>query len=507
MLGITELLRDAFIGFYFIVLFLLCVYGLHRYSMVYLFYKYRSNVPQPCLKPLHGLKVTVQLPIFNEQYVVQRLLRSIRGLDYPKDLLEIQVLDDSTDDTQRIAQRLVEEMRLAGYDISYLHRGNRRGYKAGALSFGLQRATGEFIAIFDADFIPDPPFLRRMLPYFSDQSVGMVQARWGYLNRDYSLLTDLQSIFLDAHFIIEHLARNRSGRFFNFNGTAGIWRKACLISAGDWQSDTLTEDLDISYRAQLQGWKFVFAADVVAPSELPVQMNAFKGQQYRWAKGSVQTAFKLLTPVMRSRQCWKVKLETFFHLTNNIAYVLMIFLSLSMLPSMIIRFNMGWKETIWIDLPLLITSTAAVTLFYVTAQRALHKKWYLRVLYIPLLMGLGIGISLNNGKAALSALFGRESGFKRTPKHGIVGNKGSWVDKKYSGPIDYLIVGELLMTMYVAINIYFALLNKVYVAIPFLFLFQFGFGYVCFSSLFQTASRLVENRLRPGIQLRSRVDV
>jgi cellulose synthase/poly-beta-1,6-N-acetylglucosamine synthase-like glycosyltransferase len=507
MLGMIDLLQDVFIGFYLVVLLLLCMYGLHRYSLVYLFYKHKSNAPRPDRTLLRWPKVTVQLPVFNEEYVVERLLYSIKKLDYPKHLLQIQLLDDSTDDTQRIGERVVEEMRIAGYDISYLHRADRQGYKAGALRFGLGRATGEFIAIFDADFTPDAQFLRRMLPYFGDEQngkVGMVQARWGYLNREYSLLTNLQSIFLDAHFIIEHLARNRSGRFFNFNGTAGIWRKACLLSAGNWQSDTLTEDLDISYRAQLQGWKFVFAEDVVAPSELPVQINGFKGQQYRWAKGSIQTAFKLLGSVLRSRHRWTVKLETFFHLTNNVAYLLMIFLSLSMLPSMIIRFNMGWQETIWIDVPLLVTSTVAVTVFYLTSQKALYRRWYLRTLYIPLLMGLGIGISLNNGKAVLAALLGRESDFKRTPKHGIVGNQGSWKDKKYWGQIDYVVVGELLMTAYFAFSIYIALLNRIYVAIPFLLLFQFGFAYVFFLSVFEAASRHVRKPLNAYFQIRLR---
>lgn len=493
----SSVFQYLFVAFYLIVLIGLCLYGLHRYQLVALYHRYRHRCPVAPVAWSRYPRVTVQLPMYNERYVVRRLLHAVTRLDYPRDCLEIQVLDDSTDDTCEIARQLVEEARRQGFAIDYLHRTDRAGYKAGALQAGLARATGEFIAIFDADFVPDPQFLQYVLPYFSDERIGMVQARWEYLNRGYSLLTRLQAAYLDAHFIIEHLARNRSGRFFNFNGTAGVWRRQCLVDAGGWEPDTLTEDLDISYRAQLAGWQFVFLPDVVVSSELPVQMTAFKTQQYRWAKGSMQTALKLLGPLFRSALPHKVKLEAFFHLTNNAAYLLMIFLSLSMYPSMIIRYNMGWRETIWYDLPLLLLATTAVTLFYLTAHRALNpSRWYQAMYYIPFMMALGIGLSLNNGKAVLAALARNDSEFKRTPKHGIEGDTGSWYGKGYMGQIDFVIVGELAMTVYFAFSIYFALLNRIYVAIPFLALFAFGFAYVFVVSVWQTASKLVLDRFR-----------
>jgi cellulose synthase/poly-beta-1,6-N-acetylglucosamine synthase-like glycosyltransferase len=491
MLSIGSLLQTIFLLIYLLVLLLLCFYGAHRIQLVYLFHKYKSK--NPVIPPITAElpRVTIQVPIFNEQYVIERLLNSLSLLEYPKDRLEIQILDDSTDETSFIAQQIVEKMRDEQFNVHYLHRTDREGFKAGALNAGLEQAQGEFIAIFDADFAPDSQFLLNTLPYFNDKKIGMVQARWGYLNQHYSLLTRLQSIFLDAHFIIEHQARNRSGRFFNFNGTAGIWRKECLISAGGWEFETLTEDLDISYRAQMADWQFIFLADVVAPSEIPIEMNSFKLQQHRWAKGSIQTAIKLLGPILRSHHPWKVKLEALFHLTNNVSYLLMIYLSLSMLPSMIIRYNMGWEETIWIDLVMLLVATTPITVFYATASKALYKNWYSQILYIPLVMALGIGISLNNGKAVLGALLGINSGFNRTPKFGIVGNNDSWKRKNYYGKLNFVTVAELLMSIYLTYAIYLAVINGIYIGIPFLLLFQFGYSYVFLTSVSQHISRSV----------------
>jgi cellulose synthase/poly-beta-1,6-N-acetylglucosamine synthase-like glycosyltransferase len=485
MLIVGDTLQNVFLLIYLLVLLLLCIYGAHRYQLIYLFHKYKSKHPVLRLNAAELPEVTIQVPVFNEQYVLERLLRSLRQLEYPRDRLEVQILDDSTDETTHIAQQIVEEMRNEQFDVHYMHRADRQGYKAGALNEGLKHARGEFIAILDADFAPDTQFLISMLPYFRDKTVGMVQARWGYLNRCYSLLTRLQAIYLDAHFMVEHFARNRSGRFFNFNGTAGIWRKDCLISAGGWEYETLTEDLDISYRAQLAGWRFIFLPDVVVPSELPVEMNSFKLQQHRWAKGSIQTGIKLLIPILKSDYPWKVKVEAIFHLTNNVSYLLMVYLSLAMLPSMIIRFNMGWEETIWIDLVMLLAATTPVTAFYLTAEKALHKNWYTRALYIPFLMSLGIGIALNNGKAVLEALLGMESGFKRTPKHGIEGSNGSWSDKKYCGTLNLTTLVELFMAVYFSFAIYLAVVNHIYIAVPFLLLFQLGFGYVFLASTCQ----------------------
>jgi cellulose synthase/poly-beta-1,6-N-acetylglucosamine synthase-like glycosyltransferase len=311
---------------YFFILSILAIYGWHRYYLVYLYMKNRGRAPQALPAPRRDSlpAVTIQLPIFNEMYVADRLIAAVCEMDYPAHLLEIQVLDDSTDETREIAELAVRRHAARGRNIQYLHRVDRRGYKAGALEAGLKEASGEFIAIFDADFIPPPDFLMRTLPHFAaDPKIGMVQARWGHINQDYSLLTKIQSILLDAHFVLEHGGRNRAGCFFNFNGTAGVWRRQAISSAGGWQHDTLTEDLDLSYRAQLAGWRFVFLPDVIAPAEVPVEMNSFKSQQHRWAKGSIQTCLKLMPRILRSNQPFGVKAEAFFHLSANFNYVLM----------------------------------------------------------------------------------------------------------------------------------------------------------------------------------------
>src|SRR5687768_2649846 len=341
---------------YFFVLVILAVYGWHRYYLVYLYMKNKDRHPVPA--GLDALPViTVQLPIYNEMYVADRLIDSVCELDYPRELLEIQVLDDSTDETRIVAERAVQRNAAQGIDISYIHRTDRTGYKAGALEAGLRAAKGEFIAIFDADFIPRPDFLTRTIQYFTNPRIAMVQTRWGHVNEEYSLLTKIQAILLDAHFVLEHGSRNRDGCFFNFNGTAGIWRRTAISDAGGWQHDTLTEDLDLSYRAQLRGWKFIFLPDLVAPAEVPVEMNSFKSQQHRWAKGSIQTCMKLLPQILLSDQPLKVKAEAFFHLTANFNYLLMALLSVLMFPAMYVRYNMGWTEMLLIDIPLFVAAT------------------------------------------------------------------------------------------------------------------------------------------------------
>ena len=325
------------------------------------------------------------------------------------------MLDDSTDETRAVAAAVSERYRALGYDVRYIGRDNRKGYKAGALQKGTELARGEFLLVFDADFVPRPEMLREVLPYFTDPRVGMVQARWEHLNRDYSLLTRIQSIFLDGHFVIEHTARHRSGRFFNFNGTAGIWRRSCLEEAGGWQSDTLTEDLDASYRAQLAGWRFVYLKDVVAPAELPVDMNAFKSQQHRWAKGSIQTGFKLLPRIFRSPYPWRVKVEAFFHLTNNFSYLLVVILALLIVPAIVIRERIGWQKLAFADFPLFFGATFSFIGFYISSQREIGREWRPTLRYMPFLMSLGIGLSLNNVRAVLEAVFGRPTSSPAPP--------------------------------------------------------------------------------------------
>ena len=349
---------------YFFVLVILAVYGWHRYYLVYLYMKNKGRMPVPAGKLEAWPVVTIQLPIYNEMYVADRLIDAVCQIDYPRELLEIQVLDDSTDETQSVAEQAVRRNAARGVDITFIHRTDRSGYKAGALEAALKVAKGEFVAIFDADFIPTPDFLTRTVPFFTDPKVAMVQARWGHINQDYSLLTKIQSILLDGHFVLEHGGRNRAGLFFNFNGTAGIWRRVAITDAGGWQHDTLTEDLDLSYRAQLRGWRFVFLPDLIAPAEVPVEMNSFKSQQHRWAKGSIQTCLKLLPRILRSNVPLHVKTEAFFHLTANFNYPLMCVLSVLMAPAMVIRYNMGWYEMLLIDVPLFFAATFSVCNFY-----------------------------------------------------------------------------------------------------------------------------------------------
>ena len=329
---------------YFIVLFVLAFYGLHRYSLIYDYYVYRKNIPAVPPRVENWPKVTIQLPIFNERYVIERLVDAVSQFEYPRELLDIQVLDDSTDETREVARACVDRHAAAGLPIVYIHRSNREGFKAGALENGLKTSQGEFVAIFDADFIPTADFLRRTIPYFlapGSENIGMVQTRWTYLNSDYSLLTRVETILLDGHFVIEHGGRSRRGSFFNFNGTAGVWRRAAIEAAGGWEHDTLTEDTDLSYRAQLKGWKFLYLPEIECASELPVDMNGFKAQQARWAKGLIQTAKKILPRVLRSDAPFHVKSEAFFHLTANISYPLMVLLSTMLLPAMIVRFYQG----------------------------------------------------------------------------------------------------------------------------------------------------------------------
>ncbi|MEQ1758709.1 MAG: cellulose synthase family protein [Vicinamibacterales bacterium] len=470
---------------YFFILVILAVYGWHRYYLVYLYMKNKDVRPVPA-GPMEKLPVvTVQLPIYNEMYVADRLIDAVCEIDYPRELLEIQVLDDSTDETTSVAERAVRRNAARGIDIVYIHRTDRTGYKAGALEAGLKTAKGEFVAIFDADFIPTTDFLQRTVPFFVDPKIALVQARWGHINQDYSLLTKVQSILLDAHFVLEHGARNRAGHFFNFNGTAGIWRRAAIGDAGGWQHDTLTEDLDLSYRAQLRGWKFVFLPDLVAPAEVPVEMNSFKSQQHRWAKGSIQTCRKLLPTILRSNQPLGVKVEAFFHLTANFNYPLMCVLSVLMAPAMVIRYNMGWYEMLLIDVPLFFAATASVANFYMVCQRELHEDWITRAKYLPFLMSIGIGLAVNNTKAVFEALLNKESEFARTPKYGIEGQADEWIGKKYRQAFVVQPMIEMALGLYFTATIFYALANGIYGTLPFLMLFQIGFLYMGLTSIVQ----------------------
>jgi len=465
----------VFLGVYLSVLVGLSAFGLHRLHMAFTYLRFRhAGVSEPA-PPEDWPQVTVQLPLYNERYVAERLIRATAALDWPRDRLHIQVLDDSTDDTVTLVEGVVEQLRRAGHDIVHLRRSSRHGFKAGALACGLERAKGDLIAIFDADFVPAQDFLKRTVPHFADAGVGMVQARWGHINRDFSWLTRAQSVLLDGHFLIEHTARNRSGRFFNFNGTAGVWRRAAIEDAGGWQHDTLTEDLDLSYRAQLQGWRFVFLPQVVAPAEVPVDMNAFKAQQHRWTKGSIQVARKLLPQVLRSAQPLRVKLEALVHLTGNLGYLLLITLSLMAPFALHRRAALGLHQTLVIDVPFLLGATLSVSVFYLLSQRELGRSALERWATLPIVLAVGIALAVNNSRAAVEALLGQASPFVRTPKLGVVGRVARPHGVAYRARRNAFALVELALAGVYLLTTVQAVQAGLWLTVPFLGLFFAGF--------------------------------
>jgi cellulose synthase/poly-beta-1,6-N-acetylglucosamine synthase-like glycosyltransferase len=484
----------AIIILYFTILALLAILGVYRVRMVYQFWRYRHIKPQPHDRFTYSElpRITVQLPLFNEMYVVERLLESVTGLDYPRHLLEIQVLDDSTDETVRIARAAVEKHKQQGFDIQYIHRADRTGFKAGALENGMKMAKGQLIAIFDADFMPKPDCLRRMVDFFTDEGIGMVQMRWGHINANYSLLTRIQEVLLDGHFVVEQASRNRTGAFFNFNGTAGMWRREAIEWSGGWQHDTLTEDTDLSFRAQLMGWKFVYLLDDDAPAELPVEMNAFKAQQRRWAKGLVQVGLKLMPRLWKHPQLTlQQKVELFFRLFGNCAAMLLIVLSVLHIPVLIVRFNQGLFHMLLLDAPLMIFATFSVVSFYGTAIRYRYPKENWRLWLIPLAMSMGIGLVFSNTRAVLEALFGVRSGFVRTPKYNVESRGDNWLMAavKYRRKRGLLPYVELAFALYFVFAVYYAIRSNIYATIPFLLIFLLGYGYMAVMSLFQGGLR------------------
>ncbi len=485
-MSVSSTFEYAYLAIYFSVLGVLSLYGTHRYWLTYLYFRNKKRHAEENDAVGQLPLVTVQLPVFNERYVVERLIDAVCQFDYPRDRLEVQVLDDSIDDTAEIAKARIAEWVAKGIDIKHVHRTDRTGYKAGALANGLALAKGEFIAVFDADFEPAPDFLMKTVGQFQDPGVGMVQVRWGHINREFSPLTQAQSILLDGHFIMEHSARNRSGLFFNFNGTAGIWRRDAIQDAGGWQHDTLTEDLDLSYRAQLRGWRFVFLQDVVSPGEVPVDINAFKNQQHRWAKGSAQTALKLLPRILRSKQPLRVKVEACFHLTANFSYPLLVLLSLLMPLAITIRYKHHWNEILLVDLPAFFAATFSMCAFYAMSQKEMGEATWQRIKYIPFVMSIGIGLSLSNAKAVMEAIVGHDSPFYRTPKHGVTKRGEKWKTKRYRGSRSILPYLELAMAVYYGLTLYVAFEAKHWFSIPFLCIFQVGYLYVGVMSLMQT---------------------
>ncbi|MCC6581663.1 MAG: glycosyltransferase [Phycisphaeraceae bacterium] len=480
---------------YILVMAVVSVYGMHRYWLVLQYVRHRRQWPRIKQWFTELPVVTVQLPLFNEPEVVERVIDAVCRLDYPWKKLQIQVLDDSTDRTTELAAAKVQQWQRRGLDIELHHRTNRQGFKAGALSEAMPRARGQFIAIFDADFVPDPDFLRRTIHYFTDSRIGLVQARWGHLNRDDSALTRAQAIFLDAHFLIEHGARCRSDCWINFNGTAGIWRREAIDTAGGWQTDTLTEDVDLSYRSQLAGWRFLFVPRVICPAELPPEMNAFKSQQHRWTKGSIQTARKLLWRLLRSQAPWRVKFEAFFHLTSVTVCLFVTLMVLLFYPTFRVNlepFAPGTSQALLWGIGLFALGTMSATTFYLASQKVQNRGILRTLLQVPVLMSIGIGISLNNGRAVLEALFGHESPFERTPKFSatspVAAEAAPARKRRFAAPRGvgkwWMIALELAMCAYCLWCASLSLEQaRTMPSLPFLLLFAAGYGYVGLSSL------------------------
>ena len=460
------------IALYLAVLLLLCAYGLHRARLAWLCMRCQPPHRAKRLEPEQLPTVTVQLPIYNEATVVQRLLEEVSRLDYPRDKLEIQVLDDSDDETRVLAESMVDRLRDTGLDIAYVRRTSREGYKAGALDYGLRRSKGELIAIFDADFVPPTDFLLNTVGHFRQANVGMVQGRWGHLNRDASLLTGLQALMLDGHHLVENRARYSSGCYFNFSGTAGIWRRQAIDDAGGWEHDTLTEDLDLSYRAQLKGWRFVYRPDVVAASELPEDVFAFRAQQYRWAKGTVQTARKLLPSVMNGPLGRDQRLEALFHLTPHFAYPLMVLLCL-LLPFALVMLPVAdnWVALLVVDVPLCFGATGSLAAFYALANRAQGRPVSEALMRLPALMALGIGLSPHLSRAVLEGLTQDAGEFVRTPKRGLRASR--YLQRRAPLPLS-----ELLLALVSVGSVVISLETSHYLATPFALLFALGFSYM-----------------------------
>lgn len=476
---------DFVLYLYFIALLTLFTFCAHGYVMVYHYLKQRKKNDDnhdTTYEPV----VTVQLPIYNEYYVIRRLIDAVCEFDYPKEKLEIQVLDDSTDETYDVVQKAVEHYQALGFDIKHIHRKDRSGYKAGALLNGLGSARGEYVAIFDADFVPRREFLRKTLPYFSDEKTGLVQTRWEHLNSDYSLLTRTQALALDGHFVMEQPVRCKAGFFINFNGTGGIWRKSCIEDAGNWQADTLTEDLDLSYRAQLKGWKFKYLDDFTSPAELPTEVNALKSQQFRWTKGAIETARKLLPMVWKSNIPLRVKIHSTYHLTNNIVFPCILLAGILNVPLVFIK-QQGGHELYFAFMSVFVLAFIGSFLFYLFSQKAVYPDWQKRLLLFPLFMAGSMGFAVNNSRAVFEALFRKKSEWFRTPKYKIEHKKDSWLGKKYSAEkTNYWVVfAEAALAVYCLFGVISSLYFLEIAAVPFQLLFFLGFGFVSTMSVKQ----------------------
>jgi len=477
---LEEIILFTYIG----SLLILFTFGSHGFIMIYYYLKHRHKRDDFSKQLEDYPVVTLQLPIYNEMYVIERLIKTVCEMDYPIDKLEIQVLDDSTDETVEIVDNIVKEYRLQGFDIHHIHRTDRSGYKAGALKEGLKVAKGEFVGIFDADFIPRKNFLKIVLPFFKNPKIGMVQTRWEHLNRAYSLVTQIQALALDGHFVLEQQVRNKAGYFINFNGTSGVWRKECIFDAGNWEADTLTEDLDLSYRAQLKGWKFKYLTDFTTPSEVPSEINSLKSQQFRWTKGAIETARKMLFRVWMAKLPLKTKIMCTFHLTNNIVFPFILVACLLNMPIVLIK-NTGLYDTYFLFMSVFVLAFIASFLFYLYSQKDVYSDWRSRILLFPVFMAGSMGFAINNTKAVFEALINKKSEFVRTPKYGIEGDKDKWQDKKYVHKkfVKFSVILELLIALYSLACVVVSAVTLQISAIPFQLMYTFGFGLVAYLSI------------------------
>ncbi|NDK56565.1 cellulose synthase family protein [Pontibacter fetidus] len=470
-----------------VVVYSLCLAFIFCYSLVQLhltwLYLTRSPKQHPTIVLQEWPTVTVQLPVYNERYVVARLIDAVAAFDYPKTNLQIQLLDDSTDDTSTIISEKLALLKQQGFSVEHIRRSDRTGFKAGALQHGLQTATGEFVAIFDADFVPSPDFLKQTIAGFISPEIGVVQARWAHLNPNYSLLTRLQAFGLDAHFTVEQVGRNYGNYFINFNGTAGVWRKTCIVDAGGWHSDTLTEDLDLSYRAQLKNWKFVYQEQTESPAELPSEMSGLKSQQYRWTKGAAETARKHLGNVLSSRKPFSTKLHAFFHLLNSNVFICVLLTAILSVPVLFIKVSnaqFGWVFKLG---TLFIGSFLVLVFFYgVAANR--RQQGFSFIVDFLLFLAMSMGMSLHNSLAVVEGYLGRKTPFIRTPKYNIVATQGSWQHKLYTLPGISLVTWlEGLLTLYFVWGIWLGINYSNYGLVPFHLMLATGFGLVFFYTL------------------------
>jgi cellulose synthase/poly-beta-1,6-N-acetylglucosamine synthase-like glycosyltransferase len=489
------------LALYIISLSILFIFASHGFLMSYYYFKTfkkrTQDIPEDKLVLNEYPVVTIQLPLYNERYVITRLIDCTITLDYPKDKLEIQILDDSTDDTVEIVEQHIKKYIEHGYDIKHIHRTNRDGFKAGALKEGLITCRGEFVAIFDADFIPRKKFLRRTLPYFStDNKIALVQTRWEHINRDYSILTKAQALALDGHFVIEQAVRNRAGFFIQFNGTGGIWRKSAILDAGNWQADTLTEDLDLSYRAQMKGWKIKYLVNFTSPAELPAEINSLKNQQFRWTKGAIETSKKLLPRVLKSKMSFKMKLQSIVHLCSNIAYPFILIAAILNFPLALIKEG-GEYDPVFKFMSIFIFAFMSSFMFYLYSQKDVYEDWQKRMVLFPVFMTGSMGFSVNNTKAVIEGLINKKSEFVRTPKFKITDDKHTWTDKKYlTKKIPFTTYIEAILSLYCFVGVAVSTYYVQIASLPFQLMFALGFGLIAFLSIKQVVvyNRTIKNK-------------